>query len=198
MKTIIRNPSPFVLAAALSLVCGAATAAENANRPLCDFVQKVLAARGGEFSSLKGEAQNPAVFKNEVFHGNLLPSPSAECTLFVRAKVGSAELEPKYSCTLGAAQNFADANRIFARAAADLRACFPRVQFSESFDGDGRNPADAVDWTISGDGMGFKLELQMSNMLALIAGQLGQGSPGTAEIAVSLDITDTSPPKTPI
>jgi hypothetical protein len=46
--------------------------------------------------------------------------------------------------------------------------------------------------------MGFKLELQMSNMLALIAGQLGQGSPGTPEIAVSLDITDTSPPKTPI
>jgi hypothetical protein len=99
---------------------------------------------------------------------------------------------------LGAAQNFPDANRIFARAAADLRVCFPRVQFSESFDGDGRNPDDDLDWTISGDGMGFKLELEMSNMLALIAGQLGQGSPGTPEIAVSLDITDTSPPKTPI
>jgi len=191
-------PGLLIAAAACSIACGAAVAAENANRPLCDFVQKVLAARGSEFSTLKGEAQNPAVFKNEVFHGNLLPSPGAECTLFVRSKVGSAELEPKYSCTLGSAQNFADANRIFARAAADLRACFPRVQFSESFDGDGRNPDDAVDWTISGDGMGFKLELQMSNMLALIAGQLGQGSPGTAEIAVSLDITDTSPPKTPI
>ena len=61
-----------------------------------------------------------------------------------------------------------------------------------------RNPDDAVDWMISGDGMGFKLELQMSNMLALIAGSLGQGSPGSPEIAVSLDVTDTSPPKTPI
>src|SRR5882672_7485537 len=87
-------PGLLIAAAACSIACAAA-AAENANRPLCDFVQKVLAARGSEFSTLKGEAQNPAVFKNEVFHGNLLPSPGAECTLFVRAKVGSAELEPK-------------------------------------------------------------------------------------------------------
>src|SRR5882672_8812757 len=88
-------PGLLIAAAACSIVCGAAVAAENTTRPLCDFVQKVLAARGSEFSSLKGEAQNPAVFKNEVFHGKLLPSPGAECTLFVRAKVGSAELEPK-------------------------------------------------------------------------------------------------------
>src|SRR5258705_12662386 len=95
-------PGLLIAGAACSIACGAAAAAaENANRPLCDFVEKVLAARGSEFSTSKGEAQNPAVFKNEVFHGNLLPSPGAECTLVVRAKVGSAELDAKYSRTLG-------------------------------------------------------------------------------------------------
>jgi hypothetical protein len=182
--------------AASSLACGTAAAGEN--RPLCDFVNKVLAAKATEFNTLKGEARNPALFKNEVFWGTLLPAPGAECTLFIRTKVGRAELDPKYSCTIGASTNFADANRIFARSAADLRACFPRAQFSDSYDGDGRDPADSVDWTVTAEGPDFRLELQMSNNVALIAQAMGKGSPDMPEVEITLDVTDTSPPKTPI
>ena len=187
----------LLLVVALCVAGGSATAADTASRPLCDFVQKVLAARGSEFSTLKGEAQNPAVFKNEVFHGTLLPSPGTECTLFVRAKVGSAELEPKYSCTLAKARNFATAKPMFDRAVADLRACFAQANFDQSFDGDGRDPSDAIDWTLTANGPGYRLELQMSNMISLIAGQLGQGL-GDPEVEISIDVTDISAPKTPI
>ena len=183
---------------ASSLASGTAAAGETANRPLCDFVQKVLAAKATEFNTLKGEAQNPAVFKNEVFHGTLLPAAGAECTLFIRTKVGRAELDPKYSCTIGSAANFAAANRIFARGAADLRACYSSARFSDSFDGDGRNPADSVDWTLTAEGPDFRLELQMSNQVALVAQAFGQGSPDMPEITITLDVTDTSPPKIPI
>lgn len=183
---------------ASALACGTAAAGETAGRPLCDFVQKVLAAKPVEFSTLKGEAQNPAVFKNEVFKGTLLPAPGAECTLFVRTKVGRAELEPKYSCKIGVATNFADANRIFARATADLRACFAQAQFSDSYEGDGRDPAESVAWMMTAEGQGFRLELEMTNRIGLIAQAMVKGSSGTPEIAITLDVTDTSPPRTPI
>jgi hypothetical protein len=190
---------PFVSFVTASVfACGTAAAAETAGRPLCDFVQKVLAAKPVEFSTLKGKAQNPAVFKNEVFKGTLLPSPAAECTLFVRTKVGRAELEPKYSCKIGVATSFADANRMFARATADLRACFAQARFSDSYEGDGRNPAEPVAWTVTAEAEGFRLELEMTNRIGLIAQAMVKGSSGDAEIAITLDVTDTSPPRTPI
>jgi len=193
---VFKQLCAFLTASALA--CGTAAAGETANRPLCDFVQKVLAAKATEFNTLKGEAQNPAVFKNEVFHGTLLPAAGAECTLFVRTKVGRAELDPKYSCTIGSAPDFATANRIFARSAADLRACYGQARFSDSFDGDGRDPTESVDWTVTAEGPDFRLELQMSNQVALVAQAFGQGSPDMPEITITLDVTDTSPPKTPI
>jgi hypothetical protein len=193
---VFRQLLAFVSASALA--CGTAAAGETLNRPLCDFVQKVLAAKATEFNTLKGEAQNPAVFKNEVFHGTLLPAPGAKCTLFIRTKVGRAELDPKYSCTIGTAPNFVTANRIFARSAADLRACYSNAQFSDSFDGDGRDPTESVNWTVTAEGRDFRLELQMSNQVALVAQAFGQGSPDMPEVTITLDVTDTSPPKIPI
>jgi hypothetical protein len=193
---LFRTLLTFLTASAIA--CGTAAAGETVSHPLCDFVQKVLAAKATEFNTLKGEAQNPAVFKNEVFHGTLLPAPGAECTLFVRTKVGRAELDPKYYCTIGKAPNFAAANRVFQRAAADLRACYSQARFSDSFDGDGRNPTDSVDWMLTAEGPDFRLELQMSNQVALIAQAMGQGSPDMPEITITLDVTDISPPKIPI
>jgi hypothetical protein len=183
---------------ASALACGTAAAGETANRPLCDFVQKVLAAKVTEFNTLKGEARNPRVFKNEVFDGTLLPAVGAECTLFIRTKVGRAELDPKYSCTIGKAPSFAAANRIFQRSAADLRACFSQARFSDSFDGEGRDPTEPVDWTVTAEGPDFRLELQMTNQVALIAQAFGQGPADMPEVTITLDVTDTSPPKIPI
>jgi hypothetical protein len=190
---------PLAAFTAASLIaCGTAAAAETAARPLCDFVQKVLAAKVTEFNTLKGEARNPRVFNNELFWGTLLPSPGAQCTLFIRTKVGRAELDPKYSCTIGSATDFASANRIFARAVADLRACYGQARFMDSYDGDGRDPTEPVDWTVTLDGPDFRLELQMTNRVALIAQAMGQGKTDMPEIEITLDVTDTSPPKTPI
>jgi hypothetical protein len=186
----------LIFLTASALACGTAAAAEN--RPLCDFVQKVLAAKVTEFNTLKGEARNPRVFNNELFWGTLLPSPGAECTLFIRTKVGRAELDPKYSCTIGSATNFADANRVFARSVADLRACYGQARFMDSYDGDGRDPAEPVDWNVTLDGPDFRLELQMTNRVALIAQAMGQAKADMPEIEITLDVTDTSPPKTPI
>jgi hypothetical protein len=188
----------FAFVTAATVACGTAAAGEIASRPLCDFVQKVLAAKPAEFGTLKGEAQNPRVFGDEVFKGTLLPAPGAECTLFVRTRVGRAELEPKYSCKIGTAVNFADANRIFARAAADLRACFAQARFSDSHEGDGHNPSESVAWTTTAEAEGFRLELEMSNRIGLIAQAMVKDSSGAPEIAITLDVTDTSPPRTPI
>ena len=193
---VLRHLLTFVTASALA--CGTAAAAENAGRPLCDFVQRVLAAKPVEFGTFKGDPQNPRVFGNEVFKGTLLPSSGTECTLFVRTKVGRAELEPKYSCKIGTATDFGEANRMFARAAADLRACYPQIGFSQNADGDGRDPAEPMAWTVSGDGDGFRLELEMSNRVGLLAQAMTKGSSGPPEIAITLDVTDTAPPRTPI
>ena len=190
---------PLVTFFAASLIaCGTAAAAESADRPLCDFVQKVLAAKATEFNTLKGEARNPRVFKNEVFWGTLLPASGAECTLFIRTKVGRAELDPKYSCSIGSATDFAAANRLFQRNVADLRACYGQARFMDDYDGDGRDPTEPVNWNVMLEGPDFRLELQMSNQVALVAQAMGQGSPDMPEITITLDVTDTSPPKTPI
>nr|ALS92358.1 MetaGeneMark_Unknown Function [uncultured bacterium] len=184
--------------AASLLACGTAAAAENADRPLCDFVKKVLAAKVTEFNTLKGEARNPRVFHNEVFWGTLLPAQGSECTLFIRTKVGRAELDPKYSCTLGSANDFAAANRMFQRNVADLRACYGQARFMDDYDGDGRDPTEPVSWNVILEGPDFRLELQMSNQVALVAQTMGQGSTDMPQIEITLDVTDTSPPKTPI
>ena len=194
---MLKPLATFLMASVIA--CGTAAAAEPANRPLCDFVQKVLAAQPTEFSTLKGEPQNRRVFGDEVFKGTLLPAPGADCTLFVRTKVGRAELEPKYSCKIGVAKDFADANRIFARSVADLKACFAQAHFTDDYDGDGRDPAEPVAWMVTAEGDGFGLELEMTNRIGLIAQAMaGQGSTDAPEIAITLDVTDTSPPKTPI
>ena len=193
---MLRPLVPFF--AASLIACGTAAAAETANRPLCDFVQKVLAAKVTEFNTLKGEARNPRVFHNEVFWGTLLPATGSECTLFIRTKVGRAELDPKYSCTLGSAADFAAANRMFQRNVADLRACYGQARFMDDYDGDGRDPTEPVNWNVTLEGPDFRLELQMSNQVALVAQAMGQGAPDMPQIEITLDVTDTSPPKTPI
>ena len=188
----------FTFLTASLIACGTAAAAESANRPLCEFVQKVLAAKVTEFNTLKGEARNPRVFKNEVFWGTLLPASGGECTLFIRTKVGRAELDPKYSCSIGSATDFAAANRLFQRNVADLRACYGQARFMDDYDGDGRDPTEPVNWNVTLEGPDFRLELQMSNRVALVAQAMGQGSADMPEITIELDVTDTSPPKTPI
>ena len=193
---MFRQLCTFLTASALA--CGTAAAAESANRPLCDFVQKVLEARTTEFNTLKGEARNPRVFNNQVFWGTLLPGPGTECTLFIRTKVGRAELNPKYSCAIGSATDFAAANRLFQRNVADLRACYGQARFMNDYEGDGNDPTEPVNWNVTLDGPDFRLELQMSNRVALVAQAMGQGSSGMPEITIELDVTDTSPPKTPI
>ena len=193
----VLKPALSFFAASL-IACGTAAAAENADRPLCDFVKKVLAAKVSEFNTLKGEARNPRVFNNEVFWGTLLPSQGSECTLFIRTKVGRAELDPKYSCTLGQAADFAAANRMFQRNVADLRACYGQARFMDDYDGDGRDPTEPVNWNMTLEGPDFRLELQMSNQVALVAQTMGQGSTDMPQIEITLDVTDTSPPKTPI
>jgi len=187
---------PHGLAMRISVTLGIAgalafTVEANAveNRPLCDFVQKVLAAKADSFMALRGEARNPAVFHNEVFTGTLLPASGSECTLFIRSKAGSAELPAKYSCTLGSAKTLDAANRVFARDAQDLRACYPKAQFNVMYDGDGKDPADSLDWIVSTDVPGFSLELEMSNGMDLIAQSFGGGS-GNPELAITLDVTE--------
>jgi hypothetical protein len=178
----------LVIAATCSI---ATTAVAGESRPLCDFVQKVLAAKADSFAALKGEARNPAVFHNEVFYGSLLPPGGSECTLFIRSKAGSAELPAKYSCTLGAAKTLDAANRTFARDALELRACFPRAEFKVMYDGDGKDPSDSLDWIVSADIPGFSLELELSNGMSLIA-QSFAGGTGDPELAITLDVTEAN------
>ena len=173
---------------AFLLMTGAAVA-QTAN-PLCDFVNKVLAAKPDGFETLKGEAQNPAVFHNEVFHGALLPSPSANCTLFLKTQAGRVTLPARYSCTIAQSDDFADANRIFQRAQADLKACFPNTNFQTKYDGDGRDPDEMFDWTASTEQPGYTLSIEMSNGLSALAAALSQNDANAPHIAIDLDVED--------
>lgn len=182
------------VAAVLALLAAASPAsAQNAASSLCDFVQEVLAARSAGFEALKGKAQNPALFKNEVFHGALLPNRDATCTLFLRSQAGRVTLPPRYSCTLAQDSDFASANRIFARAAQELRACFPAAMFSIMYDGEGKDPDESFDWIVSAEAPDFRLDLEMSNGVSALADALTQGNPNAPPIAIDLDVTDTSP-----
>jgi hypothetical protein len=179
---------PIVLAAAVAMSGPAAASGTS----LCDFVMGVLEAKSAGFEPLKGEAQNPAVFHYEVFHGAVLPNGNAICTLFLKTRAGRVTLPARYSCTIAQADEFADANRLFQRALAELKACLPRAAFGTKYDGDGRDPDGIFDWTAEADQPGYKLTLEMSNGLQAAAAALAQNDPNAPRIAIDLDVTDTS------
>ena len=184
----------WALVAALSVT--EASAQEPAT--LCEFVQKVLAAKPLEFAPFKGEPQNRAVFGDTVFKGTFLPPSGTGCVLHTRTKVGRANLPPIYNCTLASISDFGEANRLFAKAATDLRACLPNAEFVVKYDGEAKTPREMFSWIVSAEGNGYTLELQMSNTLALISEGFGGPPADMPEIAVTVDITDTSEPSAPI
>jgi hypothetical protein len=179
----------------MSLSLTAASALAQPANPLCEFVNTVLAAKPAGFEALKGEAQNPAVFHNEVFHGAVLPSPGATCTLFLETQAGRVTLPARYSCTIAQSDDFGDANRIFQRAQADLKACFPGATFETKYDGDGRDPDEMFDWTAAAQLPGFTLSLEMSNGLSALAAALSQNDANAPHIAVDLDVEDAADTK---
>jgi hypothetical protein len=182
------------LCALLAAVTATEASAQTAPKDLCGFLQKVLEAKAQEFAPFKGEAQNRAVFGDTVFHGTFLPPSGTECTLHTRTKVGSAELPPIYDCTLASISDFGQAERVFTRAAIELRACFPLAQFVVMYDGEAKTPRDQFSWVLHADAPGFSLELQMSNMLALLGEAFGGGPVENPAIAVTIDVTDTTSP----
>ncbi len=182
-------PMRFALTAGLLLLSGEALA--QAPDSLCAFVKEVLAAKDTGFEALKGEAQNPAVFHYEVFHGARLPNPQAQCTLFAKSQAGRVTLPARYSCTIAQADDFAAANRIFQRAQQEVKACLPDLEFTTMYDGDGKDPDEKFDWTATADQPGVRIALEMSNGLAALAAALSQNDPNAPSIAIDLDITDT-------
>lgn len=182
----------LTMAAGLTLTSGTALAQTPV---LCDFVKDVLAAKAGGYAGLKGEAQNPAVFHDEVFHGALLPNPNATCTFFTKSQAGRVTLPPRYSCTIAQSDEFADANRIFQRALQDMKACFPDANFAAMYDGDGKDPDETFDWLAAADLPGYRLTLEMSNGLSAMAAALSQNDSNAPRIAIDLDVTDTSEEK---
>ena len=183
--------------AAVIVSFAAATQAYAQSPALCEYVIKVLNTKANDFAPLKGQARNPAVFHNEVFEGTLRAVPNGECTLDIRHKAGRAEIPPRYTCSLGKATSFTEANRIFARAAQDLRACFPRANFEVMSEGDGKDPSENFDWIVSAEQPGYDLQLEMSNGIGLLA-QGMTGASGPPDIEITLDITNTSEAGPPI
>lgn len=162
---------------------------------LCEFLEKVLEAKPFEFSPFKGEPQNPAVFGDTVFHGTYLPPSGTDCTLHTRTKVGRAELPPIYTCTLATLSDLGEASKVFTQTSIELRACFPLAQFVVMSDGDTKDPREIFSWTLAAEAPGFRLELQMSNMLALLGEAFGGAPAEHPKIAITVDVTDTSAAK---
>ena len=160
---------------------------------LCDFAKKVIAEKASDFALLKGAAVNPKVFNNETFAGALMPVGASGCLLNIRRMAGRAAIRPDYSCSLAKSKDFETANRIFSRAATELRACLPELKFAVMYDGDGKDPADSFDWVVAGDAPGYAIELEMTNGVDLIAQSL-TGNAGDPDIEVSIDITNTAAP----
>jgi hypothetical protein len=185
----------FSMSALLCACAMASVPASAQTAALCDFVKQVLAAKPDGFVALKGEAQNPAVFHYEVFHGAVLPNPQAICTLYLKTQAGRVTLPPRYSCTIAQADDFGDANRIFQRAQQELKVCIPDAKFAAMYDGDGKDPDETFDWIAVADQPGYRLSLEMSNGLSAMAAAHSQNDPNAPRIAIDLDVTDTSEEK---
>jgi hypothetical protein len=181
-----RTAQIFASLAAMALIAAAPL-------DLCGFAKQVIAEKDSDFALLKGEALKPEVFHNETFKGTLKPAGAGDCLLNVRHLAGRTGIPPDYSCTLATSKNFAAANRVFARAATDLRACLPELKFAVMYDGDGKDPAEGFDWLVAGDAPGLSVELEMSNGVDLIAQSLS-GAGGNPDIEVTIRIANTAPP----
>jgi len=188
--------SSLIVAGACTVLYAGASAAQITGKaakapdtPFCAFVKKVIAAAPGEFAGLKGEEAELGKKNHDMFKGTLTPGADSECRLHTR-RGEHLELKPLYSCQLGPARTLDDAKPVYEKAAAELRAGFPKWKFEEKKEGDESKREES--WTLSTEQAGFTVELNLfdwGNLGDLLSGK-PSGKPG---VLVTLAVTDTAP-----
>lgn len=199
MNIGLRNaalPISLIVAGACTVLYAGASAAQSAGKaadaPLITFVKKVIAAAPGEFAGLKGEEDTTLGKDNHnMFKGTLAPGADSKCTLYVR-RGKNMELTPDYNCHLGPTQTLQDAKPVYEKAAAELRAAFPKWKFKEERTGDESKREE--NWTLTAEQPGFTVELNLADW-GLLADLLSGKPSGTPGVMVDLKVTDTLPEK---
>jgi len=170
----------------------AQTAGAAAETPLCAFVKKAIAAAPDEFNALKGEEDSTLGKDNhDMFKGTLTPDADSKCTLYAR-RGKNMELTPDYSCQLGPSLTLQDAKPVYEKAAAELRAAFPKWKFEEKREGDESKREES--WTLTAKQPGFTVELNLADW-GLLADLLSGKPSGQPGVMVNLKVTDTLPEK---
>jgi hypothetical protein len=160
--------------------------------PLIAFVKKAVAAAPGEFAALKGEEDTTLGKDNhDMFKGTLAADADSKCTLFIR-RGKRMELSPDYNCQLGPTQTLQNAKPVYEKAAAELRAAFPKWKFKEEKAGDESKREEA--WSLTAEQPGFTVELSLydAGLLAELLSGKTSGQPG---VLVELKLSDTLPEK---
>ncbi|MBZ5701828.1 MAG: hypothetical protein LAN84_08270 [Acidobacteriia bacterium] len=162
------------------------------NTPLCAFVKKVIAAAPEEFAPLQGEEDTLlGKDKHNMFHGTLALDADSQCTLHTR-RGAQMENPPLYSCQLGPYRMLPDAKPVYEKAAAELRAAFPKWKFVEKKEGEESKREES--WKLTAEQAGFTAELSLydwGNLAEMVSGE-SSGRPG---VMVLLDVSDTLPEK---
>lgn len=138
----------------------AAHAASASPSDLCVFLNQVVAARAGEFLSLKGEPDTRVEAKYYRFHGTLASKPADDCTVSPRHEthdVGVAVAPSYYECVIASGAGFDALEAGYTAGLADIKACYPRWRYSERRLGERGDRTE--DWELVGEGP--RLQLRM-------------------------------------
>lgn len=117
---------------------------------LCDFVAKISAGRAKGFEAYRGAQFGQSDPKVETdYIGTLLPPGGVHCQANIPADT-DALFGPtnSYGCNLspGTFLSFSQADSLYDKTVAALRACFPKAVFKESKDGEPNSLKESFVW----------------------------------------------------
>jgi hypothetical protein len=171
-------------------------AAQGSESPFCAFVRKLVAAVPSDFAEFKGEEDtiNGAVTDHTIFRGTLALDAYSDCDLFIRHKENEKVIPPTYYCVLGPYNTVADATGVYEKDMAELRACFPQWQFTETNGAGGSDPTEVL--VFSARQPGFTMVFTLSDMG--INSKPDEANSGKPRAVLSLRVTGTVPAAPPV
>lgn len=119
---------------------------EPAGRPpICDFVDKIIAARADDFRAIRSTVADP-IFKT--YDGQLTLDAQSSCTAFTRNERSRRPEGPAYICDIRKARSMADMRPVYDHFRADLLPCYPNFVFRDTVTGS--NATRDEQWAVHG------------------------------------------------
>jgi hypothetical protein len=131
--------------------------------PFCDFLKRVLAAKGDGFARLRGPLKGKP--EDKQYEGTLKPQPDASCT----ASPADVDGRPYYSCSFGKYPSLRQGEPLYYDLAAQTRRCFPAAKLNEEKTAPkAADPFPFEGRTLSGVIDGYDFNLDLSNKISAL------------------------------